>query len=112
MPYGFDYYARVFASHGICSIGIDQRGYGRSGGIRGYTQSFEEVGDDLVSFLRAARQKEPRLAPVPVFLMGHSMGGLGCALTALRYPGLARGVVMFSPPFEPVVSVQEMNRGG
>ncbi|NML14665.1 alpha/beta fold hydrolase [Azohydromonas caseinilytica] len=37
-------------------------------------------------------------AKAPVFLVGHSLGGLLCLKTASRRPGLARGVVVLDSP--------------
>jgi len=105
MPYGFDYYAQEFSKHGICSIGIDQRGFGRSEGIKGLIESFDDLEADNVAFLEAARTKDPSLRNAPLFLMSHSMGGLACACINLHHPTLSRGTIMLSPPFAPTQAV-------
>jgi len=78
---------------------IDHRGHGRSGGRRGNIGRFEWLIADLHTLIESARQAHPGL---PLFLVGHSMGGaiaLGYALAherditalALSAPALSMG---------------------
>jgi acylglycerol lipase len=100
-PYGFDYYAEQFAENGICSVGIDIRGFGRSEGLKGYVGSIEDIVNDNLKFIDTLKKKDKELASVPLFLMGHSMGALSSAYMMLKYPHIARGLILFSPPFHP-----------
>ncbi len=52
---------------------FDLRGHGRSPGPRGYVRSFAEFREDVGRFLAWVRGQHPTL---PLFLLGHSMGGL------------------------------------
>ena len=66
--------ARDLVAHGISVHALDHRGHGRSGGSRGFVDRFARFTDDLERFrLHAARNLPPG---VPVFLLGHSLGGL------------------------------------
>ena len=68
-------YAAVAAylnDHGYVVEALDLRGHGRSTGERVTVQSFAEFWDDLGAFLDRVRQRNPGL---PLFLLGHSMGG-------------------------------------
>ena len=68
----------------------DQRGHGRSGGARCHVRRFEHLLDDLEEFVAAVRAERP---PLPVVVVGHSMGGLVVAAYASqRNPNVA-GVV-------------------
>ena len=55
---------------------FDLRGHGQSSGTRGQIRRFEEYLDDLAVFLDEVRRVQPA---APLFLLGHSMGGLICA---------------------------------
>jgi alpha-beta hydrolase superfamily lysophospholipase len=73
---------------------FDLRGHGRSQGERAFIHAFERYLDDLDTYMARVRS-EP--AKRPLFLMGHSMGGLIVALhAATRKPDL-RGIILSSP---------------
>lgn len=73
-------YAKTFADNGITFVGFDQRGHGKSEGERGYLDDAKEVMKDSYAFIRSVAKLYPN---VPIFLMGHSVGGL-MAITAGR----------------------------
>ncbi len=77
--------------------GLDLRGHGKSPGQRGYINAWSEFREDLQNFLRCIQQQEPGC---PIFLLGHSLGGVIVIDYALRYPleasGL-RGVITLAP---------------
>ncbi|HLO86953.1 MAG TPA: lysophospholipase [Nostocaceae cyanobacterium] len=77
--------------------GLDMRGHGRSPGQRGYINSWAEFRDDLRIFLKFIQQQQPEC---PIFLCGHSLGGLVVIDYTLRYPQDAaalQGVITLSP---------------
>lgn len=79
-----------FARRGHAVHAYDHRGHGRSEGPRGHVQRFQEYLDDLDRLLEAVRAEHPGL---PLFLVGHSMGGLVmAAYLRERRPGV-RGAV-------------------
>lgn len=67
------------AASGISTFALDLRGHGSSEGRRGHISRFDVLLQDLDRF----RREVQGLVPVgaPLFLLGHSMGGL----VALRY---------------------------
>jgi lysophospholipase len=71
--------AAALAQAGFASYALDLRGHGRSEGRRGHVRAFDHYLQDLDRF----RTEVAGLAgaDVPLFLLGHSMGGL----VALRY---------------------------
>ncbi len=75
---------------------VDCRGHGQSGGKRAHVNAFDEYLSDLELFL--ARVKE-EARDLPVFLLGHSHGGLIAARYLLDKPDAVRGVVLSSPYF-------------
>lgn len=72
----------------------DLRGFGRSTGQRGHVDSFWDYMEDLDSFLGRVADREGSL---PVFLLGHSYGGLISLHYALCRPGRLAGLVLSSP---------------
>ena len=57
---------------------LDLRGHGRSEGLRGHVNRFDEYTEDLAVFVSASRERfSARYGSVPeMHLYGHSMGGL------------------------------------
>ncbi|MBW2494365.1 MAG: lysophospholipase [Deltaproteobacteria bacterium] len=65
----------------------DHQGHGRSGGTRCYVRRFDQLLDDLEGFIAAVRAERP---PLPVVVVGHSMGGLiVAAYASQRNPDVA-----------------------
>lgn len=91
----YEEFAGYMASHGFSTFVPDLRGHGASEGRRGHARSF----DILLQDLDRVRREVQGLVPVglPLFLFGHSLGGL----IGLRYleeyeVGLS-GAIMTSP---------------
>jgi len=74
---------------------LDLRGHGQSGGKRGHVDSFDDYARDVGDILDQARMKPS--GDTPMFLLGHSMGGLISILTALKYQDQLDGLVLSSP---------------
>jgi alpha-beta hydrolase superfamily lysophospholipase len=77
--------------------GVDLRGHGQSPGQRGYINSWSEYRDDVRGFIQMIQQQNPEL---PIFLFGHSMGGMIVLEYALRYPedkSALQGVIVVAP---------------
>ncbi len=76
---------------------FDLRGHGRSSGQRGYINTWAEFRDDLRTFLNLIQQQQPGY---PIFLLGHSMGGVIALDYTLRYlqdKSALSGVIAFAP---------------
>ena len=67
---------------GISVYGFDLRGHGKSPGKRGFINSWDEYREDVGEFLQMVYEREP---DKPVFLMGHSLGGVMVLDYALHY---------------------------
>src|SRR5262249_10945813 len=88
--------SRALNGAGYTTHLLDVRGHGQSGGKRGHVDRFEEYLSDLELFL--ARVKE-QAKDAPVYLLGHSHGGLIAARYLLDKPEAVRGIVLSSPFF-------------
>ncbi|MGM0563343.1 MAG: alpha/beta hydrolase [Pseudomonadota bacterium] len=64
--------AEHFNRQGYSVAAWDSRGHGQSPGQRGFIRRWRDLRGDLHYFLMAARRETPG---VPVFLLGHSLGG-------------------------------------
>ena len=86
--------AEALTDAGYVLAGFDQRGFGKSAGRRGHTPSMEAYFDDIDSFIEEIRAQ---YSDIPLFLYGHSMGGiLVLAYTPIRCPSV-RGAIVTSP---------------
>ena len=87
--------ARDFNAQGISLYALDHRGHGRSGGPRAFVRRFGEYVADFEDFRRRVAKDAPGL---PLFLYGHSLGGL-IALRWLQTHGdiALAGAVLSAP---------------
>jgi len=86
---------RHLSERGWAVYAFDARAHGRSPGPKVHVGDFAEFLEDVRSALGLVRAEgRPRR---PVFLLGHSQGGLVALLFALRHPEGLRGLVVISP---------------
>jgi alpha-beta hydrolase superfamily lysophospholipase len=89
----YDHVAEAFGKAGYAMVGFDQRGHGKSDGVRGH-ESYDNAMEDITRNIQNARDRYPGL---PVFLYGHSLGGnLVLYYTLTQKPEL-KGVIATSP---------------
>ena len=86
----YEHVGAWFAARGCAVHAYDHRGHGRSAGARGHARRFDELLDDLGIALARARAETPEL---PLFLVGHSMGGLVVTAFAIERAPEVAGVV-------------------
>ncbi len=77
----------------VSIFAMDHRGHGRSAGKRGHVLHFDEYVDDLGFYINIVIDQKPDL---PVFLLGHSMGGLIAMSYALRSQEKLSGLILSS----------------
>jgi len=80
-----------FVSSGYAVYGLDHPGHGKSGGSRVYAKRFEELTQTLKIYAEMVRKWQP---DKPVFLVGHSMGGLISAVYLLDHQAELTGAVL------------------
>jgi alpha-beta hydrolase superfamily lysophospholipase len=103
----YDQIARRLARGGVDVASFDNRGHGRTGGVRGHIDHFGQFLDDVAEHLVARRS-----TGLPVILFGHSLGGLIAATSVVEAAGGAGGarpqpdlLVLSSPALGAVVPV-------
>lgn len=90
-------FAEYLAAIGVESVIPDLRGFGKSGGKRACLKRFSDLHEDLAALhaFIASEKKDP-----PIFLMGHSFGGLiVSSYLAYRNRHRAAGLILSSPIF-------------
>jgi alpha-beta hydrolase superfamily lysophospholipase len=91
--------AQALQPERIETLGIDLRGHGESTGRRGHADSWARLQNDVRLLLEQAGRRQRGL---PIFLLGHSMGGTLVLSMALEQPADlrqagVRGLVVLSP---------------
>jgi alpha-beta hydrolase superfamily lysophospholipase len=76
---------------GYSLFGFDLRGHGQTGGPRGHIPSLNVVLQDIHQFVEFQKQNHPG---VPIFLYGHSLGGLFSLAYVIQYPDGIKGVII------------------
>jgi acylglycerol lipase len=94
------YYAWVadqLTASGLAVYAVDLRGRGKSGGERFYVEQFADYVSDAEILVTLAKSREPGL---PLFLLGHSAGGVvACIYTLEDQPEIA-GLICESFAFQ------------
>jgi len=83
-----------FVPLGYAVHGVDHVGHGKSSGTRVYVERFEDYTDVLKIYFDMVRHWQP---DKPIFLVGHSMGGLIGAVYLLSHQAELTGAVLSGP---------------
>ena len=82
--------AEQLAGRGLAVYALALRGRGKSDGERYFVERIEDYTDDLAGLIRIAKQREPGL---PLFLLGHSAGGVVSCIYTLENPSQLAGFI-------------------
>lgn len=93
----YDWTARQLNAAGMAVYAVDLRGRGKSDGERFYVQSFDEYVSDVHTVTTHARAAHPAL---PVFVLGHSAGGVVSCRYALEHQTELAGLICESFAFQ------------
>jgi acylglycerol lipase len=83
-----------FVPLGYAVYGLDHIGHGKSEGHRVYVERFEDFSETLKRYYDMVAGWQPQK---PIFLIGHSMGGLISAIYLLTYQAGLAGAVLSAP---------------
>jgi len=86
--------ARHFQSHGAYVFGPDHPGHGLSQGERLVIEDFDAVVNDVGNVVASVRCQYPDL---PLYVVGHSMGGMIATRYVQLNSGEVRGLVLSAP---------------
>ncbi|MBN1499298.1 MAG: lysophospholipase [Spirochaetes bacterium] len=85
----------------ISFYAADHRGHGKSGGKKGHTDFFMDYIHDLKLLVNIVKNENSGL---PVFLLGHSMGGTIACRYALTYQDDLSGLVLSGAGVKPIIN--------
>ncbi len=83
-----------FVPLGYAIYGLDHIGHGKSDGAREYVERFEDLTDNLTTYYAMVTGWQ---AGKPVFLLGHSMGGLIATYYLLDHQVSFKGAIISAP---------------
>ena len=89
--------AEQFTANGLAVYALDLRGRGRSAGERYYVEKIEDLIGDVDTLVSTAKSENPGL---PVFLLGHSAGGVISCVYTLEHQSKLSGLICESFAFE------------
>ncbi len=93
----YSWAAEQFVTSGLAVYAVDLRGRGKSDGERFYVDEFEDYVSDAAGLVKLAKSREPGL---PVFLLGHSAGGVVACLYTLEHQAELAGLICESFAFQ------------
>jgi acylglycerol lipase len=82
--------AQQLVAHRVAVYALDLRGRGKSDGERFYVDTFDDYVGDVSNCLALVKSREPGL---PLYLLGHSAGGVVACLYALDHQAELAGLV-------------------
>ncbi|MCY6959076.1 alpha/beta hydrolase [Clostridium brassicae] len=87
----YDYITKKFNAFGYGVYRFDNRGHGRSGGEKGYVENFMNFIEDTDSIVNLCSKENPK---IPLFMLGHSMGGYITAAYGSKYKEKLEGQIL------------------
>ena len=88
--------AEQLVAQGFAVYALDLHGRGKSDGERFFVEKIDDYLDDVDALLKLARSREPN---VPVFLLGHSAGGVISSVYTLEHQAELAGLICESFAF-------------
>jgi acylglycerol lipase len=88
--------AEQMVARGFTVYALDLRGRGRSSGERFYVETIDDYVADLAAMIDLVQARDPGS---PIYLLGHSAGGVTACLYALDHPSALAGFICESFAF-------------
>jgi alpha-beta hydrolase superfamily lysophospholipase len=93
----YTWVGQQFAAAGLAAYALDLRGRGKSDGERFYVEDVADYVSDLANVVKLAKSRHPG---VPVFLLGHSAGGVVSSVYVLENQAELTGFICESFAFQ------------
>ena len=87
----YEHMAANFTEKGYAVYGLDLVGHGKSSGTRSFAEDFPAFTDPILTYLDMIKEWQPDL---PLYLVGHSMGGLIGANFLIDHQAKVQGAVL------------------
>ena len=91
----YDEICGELASNGILAFGHDHRGHGKTGGERVHVNSIDDYVKPMLMHIR--KVSKDYNDQLPIFAIGHSMGGLITAYAGIEGQDLFKGLIFMGP---------------
>ncbi|CAM3576742.1 alpha/beta hydrolase [Erysipelothrix anatis] len=102
----YDYVTHRLNNAGYSVYRYDLRGHGRTLGPKGDLDSYRDFINDADRIVGIARTENPDL---PIFMLGHSMGGLVTAMYGITHPDTLRGQIFSGPAVNTLPKAEGIN---
>lgn len=86
----YTWVAEQLVAAGLAVYAVDLRGRGKSDGERFYVDTFADYVSDVATLMTLVKSREPGL---PVFLLGHSAGGVVACIYTIEHQAELAGLV-------------------
>lgn len=93
----YTWVAKKLVDQNFVVYALDLRGRGRSDGERFYVQKFSDYLNDVAAVMRVAKSRD---ASLPVYILGHSAGGVVSCLYTLEHQAELAGLICESFAFQ------------
>jgi len=93
----YEGFAEYLVARNLAVFALDMRGHGKSAGGRYWVDEIDDYVQDLAAAIAVVKQRDPGL---PVFVHGHSAGGVVATLYALDHQSELAGMICASFAFE------------
>lgn len=93
----YQWAAEQFVADGLAVYALDLRGRGKSDGERFYVEKFDDYAGDVHSLMKLVQAREPGM---PIFLLGHSAGGVVSTIYAIEHQSELAGLICESFAFQ------------
>lgn len=93
----YEWVGEQLAQHGLAAYALDWQGRGRSEGERFYVDSLADIVADIDTLVDMAQAEH---AGLPLFLLGHSAGGVTSCIYTLDHQSKLAGLICESFAFE------------
>ena len=101
----YEFLVERLLRRGFAVAALDSRGHGHSGGRHGHIDAWSDYREDVNAFVRYVSAHFMRL---PLFLYGHSLGGLIVTDFVLFYPEGLDGLIVSGHPLRPTGSAKPL----
>ncbi|MEO7022232.1 MAG: lysophospholipase [Ktedonobacteraceae bacterium] len=86
----------ALAAQGLSVYAVDHRGFGRSEGLPGHIERFDQYVEDLAAVVEEIRRRHASEG-TRFYVLGHSMGGIFATYLAAKHGDLLDGVIFLNP---------------
>lgn len=102
----YDYLAGRLNGENFSVYRFDNRGHGRSDGAQSYIEDYNTYFEDLDTVYELVKKENPEL---PLFMIGHSLGGFISLGYGIEYPGKIDGQILTAPATNKVKKLEELS---